>query len=73
MEKSGGGAIVFTPFVAEISIAHPVRHIAYGASKAAVVHKAAQIGVERVTRNTRVDAMVFACVDRSIPDGIKNG
>ncbi len=71
MDKHGGGAMVLTSSIAGISVVHPERHIAYGASKAAVAHMAALMGVEWATKNIRVNALAPGYVDTSILDGVK--
>lgn len=71
MDRNGGGAMVLTSSIAGISVVHPERHIAYGASKAAGAHMAALMGVEWAERNIRVNAVAPGYVDTSILDSVK--
>ena len=64
-------AMVFTSSIAGITTVQPERHIAYGASKAAVAHMAALLGVEWAPLGIRVNAIAPGYIDTSILDGIK--
>ena len=69
--KSTNCAMVFTSSIAGLTTVHPERHIAYGASKAAVAHMAALLGVEWAKLGIRVNAVAPGYIDTSILDGIK--
>ena len=71
--RAGGRncAMVFTSSIAGLTTVHPERHIAYGASKAAVSHMAALLGVEWATRGIRVNAIAPGYIDTPILDAIK--
>ena len=66
-----GGSIVLTSSIAGLTVVHPERHIAYGASKAAVSHMAALLGVEWAKRGIRVNAIAPGYVNTSILDAMR--
>ncbi|RKF13986.1 SDR family oxidoreductase [Roseovarius spongiae] len=66
-----GGALVLTSSIAGLSVVHPETHIAYGASKAAVAHMAALMGVEWAQKGIRVNAVAPGYVDTPILDAVK--
>ena len=69
--KDRGGAMVLTSSIAGLSVVHPERHVAYGASKAAVSHMAALLGVEWAPLGIRVNAVAPGYVETPILDKMK--
>ncbi|MBH5321818.1 SDR family NAD(P)-dependent oxidoreductase [Aurantiacibacter sediminis] len=65
------GSIVLTSSIAGLSVVHPERHVAYGASKAAVAHMAALLGVEWAKKHIRVNAIAPGYIDTSILDKMR--
>lgn len=68
---SGRGAMVLTSSIAGLAVVHPERHVAYGASKAAVAHMAALLGVEWARKGIRVNAIAPGYIDTPILDKMK--
>ncbi|WP_056625735.1 SDR family NAD(P)-dependent oxidoreductase [Arthrobacter sp. Soil736] len=57
MIQRGSGSIVITSSIAGFGVVSPERHAAYGATKAAVAHLAALLGVEWARSGVRVNAV----------------
>jgi Dehydrogenases with different specificities (related to short-chain alcohol dehydrogenases) len=65
------GAIVVTSSIAGSGVVRPETHAAYGASKAAVAHLAALLGVEWAKKGVRVNAVAPGYTQTPILDKLK--
>lgn len=71
MLKRQRGAIVTVSSIAGLGVVRPETHAAYGASKAAVSHLAALLGVEWASRGVRVNAVAPGYTQTPILDKLK--
>lgn len=71
MLKRKRGAIVITSSIAGLGVVRPETHAAYGASKAAVAHLAALLGVEWARQGVRVNAVAPGYTQTPILDKLK--
>jgi NAD(P)-dependent dehydrogenase (short-subunit alcohol dehydrogenase family) len=66
MIQRGNGSIVITSSIAGFGVVSPEKHAAYGATKAAVAHLAALLGVEWARTGVRVNAVAPGYTDTPI-------
>ena len=71
VEANTGGAMVLTSSIAGLRVVHPEAHVAYGASKAAVAHMAALLGVKWAKHKIRVNLVAPGYIDTAILDTLR--
>lgn len=71
MITRGAGAIVITSSIAGFNVVTPEKHVAYGATKAAVAHLAKLLGVEWAQDGVRVNAIAPGYTATPILDKLK--